>query len=363
MHELFVVAPPGLEAVCSAEVAALGADRVRVVHGGVACAGDEALILRLNLGCRVASRVLVRIWEGPVANAARIGAVDLRRFLPPGGAFRIEVSGGGAHPARLAAPLEQAIRRQVPGARPAPKGEPAQLFALRLAAGRLVASADASGAHLHQRGYRQETGVAPLRENLAAGILAIAGYDGTQPLFDPFCGSGTFLVEAALLALRRAPGAARTFACEAWPSIDPARAAAVRASLRADERPAPPAPLVGADRNAGALGVARRNAARAGVLEHLRLARADATAAEPPAPTGVLATNPPWGRRVGERRALEPLYRAFGRRLRERFAGWTLAVLVGDEGFAPALGLDEAERHPLRNGGLPCTLLVARRDA
>jgi len=361
VSELFVVTPPGLEAVCAAEVRSLISGEARPVSGGVVCAGDAGALLRLHLGSRIASRILVRLWEGPLVQLRRAAAaIDFGAFLAPGTTYAVAVSGGGTRPAQLAGPVDEAIRRQVPGARPAGRGEAAQGFAVRLAAGTVTISADATGEHLHLRGYRQETGAAPLRENLAAGILALAGWEGATPLFDPMCGSGTFLIEGALQALRRPPGAERTFACERWPSIDPALIGSERAALRAAELPAPPAPILGSDRNAGALGVARRNAQRAGVLEHIRLERRDATTIEPPAPAGLVVANPPYGKRVGEQRELAELYRRFGERLRSRFGGWTAAILLADERLVPILDLPAPEQIRLRNGGIPCTLVLAR---
>lgn len=361
MHELFVIAPPGLEAVCATELRTLGAGDVRPAEGGVACRGGLPELVRIHVGARIASRVLLRLWEGPLdAFRRRVAEVDFGAVLAPGVPFAVEVTGGGSRPFELSRPVEEALRRRVPGARPAGGGEPAQTFAVRLAAGTVTLSADATGEHLHLRGYRQETGMAPLRENLAAGILALAGWTGDTVLQDPMCGSGTFLIEGALVALRRAPGLERTFACERWPSLPPETLAAVRAELRSGERAAPPAPIVGSDRNAGALGVARRNAQRAGVLAHLRLARADATRVEPVDGPGLLVTNPPYGKRVGEERELVDLYRTFGRQLRDRFAGWTAAVLVPDPRLEAALDLPGATAFALRNGGLPTRLLVAR---
>ncbi len=362
MLDLFVIAPPGLEAACAAELRGLGASGVAVQTGGITCSGEPRTLARLNIGSRIASRVLVRLCEAPPGDLRRaLAQVDFGAFLEPGEAFVVDVAGGGSRPGELSRPVEEAIAKAVPRARAAGKAEPAQTFAVRLAQGRVTVSVDASGEHLHLRGYRQETGVAPLRENLAAGILALAGWTGDTPLFDPMCGSGTFLIEGALQALRRAPGLERAFASERWPCMDPEAVAAAREALRAAERAAPPAPLVGADKNAGSLGVARRNAQRAGILEHLQLSRADATAAEPPADgPGLVVTNPPYGKRVGEERELADLYRRFGARLRECFSGWTAAVLVPDPRLEAHLGLSGAQAFALRNGGLPTRLLVAQ---
>lgn len=353
-----MVAPPGLEAVCAEEARRLGASNVRAVAGGVECEGGLPELLRLNLALRTGSRVLLRLGASPLAGLRRLAdGVDWGSLLVSGCAFEVKSSGGGGRPAELERPIADAIRRKVPGTREGAGGE---TIHVRLDSGEVTVAVDSTGEHLHLRGYRQETGAAPLRENLAAGILALAGYDGSQPLLDPMCGSGTFLIEGAFVALGRAPGGERSFACERWPCVQPELVSEERNALRAAERAIPTAPILGSDRNAGALGVARRNAQRAGVLEHLKLSRADAVALQAPAPSGVLVCNPPYGKRVGEERELASLYRNFGAALRERFRGWTAAVLFADPALEPLLGLPSPQAHALRNGGIPCRLLVSR---
>jgi putative N6-adenine-specific DNA methylase len=355
---LFVVVPPGLETPAAAEVRAL-AGAATAVPGGVETAGDLATVVRVNLGARIASRVLVRVADGPAQDLPRlVAAVDWASFLAPRARFELDVAGAGRAPGPFVRALEAAIRAAVPGAGP---GEGGATVHVRVHDGRVTASVDASGEHLHRRGYRKETGVAPLRENLAAGILALAGYTGGETLVDPMCGSGTFVIEGALLALARAPGIARTFACEAWPCLPPDLPAAERARARRAERAGPAAPIHGSDRNAGALGVARRNATAAGVFGHLALARRDVAELLPPpgAPPGIVVANPPYGRRVGEAGELPALYRTLGVRLRDHFAGWTAAILVADRRLEPLLALPSPRVHALRNGGLPCRLLVA----
>jgi putative N6-adenine-specific DNA methylase len=355
---LFVAVPPGLEEPAAREVRVLvGAGRA--VPGGVETEGDLGAVVRLNLGARIASRVLLRLADGPASAAARLArGIDWKAFLAPGATFDLELSGAGRSPGSFARAVEGAAAAAV-GARPEKGGVSIHL---RVHEGRVTVSLDSSGEHLHRRGYRKETGVAPLRESLAAGILALAGYTGAEPLVDPMCGSGTFVIEAALRAMDRAPGLLRSFACESWPCLPAAVVEAERERVRRAERPAPAAAIVGSDRNAGALGVARRNATAAGVFPHLALARRDVAELVPPPGTapGIVVANPPYGRRVGEHDELPGLYRTLGLRLREHFRGWTAAILVADRRLEPLLALPSPTAHPLRNGGLPCRLLVAR---
>lgn len=358
MLELFSIVPPGLEKVAATEAASLGATVAGQVTGGLDLTGDVPTLIRLHLGARIPSRILVRLLELPLpAYRKALGTVDFGAFLPAKSPFLVEVAGGGARPSELSRPLEEALLRK--GYRRARPGEEAPAFHVRLAQGTVTLSLDASGAHLHQRGYRQETGAAPLRENLAAGILALAGYDPGKPLLDPMCGSGTFLIEGAMIALNRAPGLQRTYAFEQWPCVSGEVLEAERSALRSREAKTPPAPILGSDRNAGALGVARRNAQRAGVLPHLKLERRDVLELVAPASSGLLVTNPPYGKRVGEVRELLDLHTRFGALLRERFSGWTIAVFLSDPRLEEAMGLPVREVHPLRNGGLACRLVIA----
>ncbi|HZA52365.1 MAG TPA: RNA methyltransferase, partial [Myxococcaceae bacterium] len=239
------------------------------------------------------------------------------------------------------------------------------LVQLRIEGDRCNVSVDTSGEILHRRGYRQEVSRAPLRETLAAGILRLATYRGDEPLWDPMCGSGTLAIEAAWIALRRAPGGDRSFAFQRWSGYDAAAFEAARAAARRRELPAPPAAIHASDINAGALGTARRNARRAGVLEHLQIRRADVTHPSelPPEPTGLLVTNPPYGKRVGDAGDLAPLYAALGALLRERLPRWRAAVLVPDLRLERALSLEVEDAFELLNGGIRCHLLVTRAHA
>jgi putative N6-adenine-specific DNA methylase len=355
---LFVVVPPGLEEPAAREIREL-AGTARAVPGGVETEGDLAAVVRLNLGTRIGSRVLLRLAEGPASAVARlVRGIDWAAFLAPGAAFALELSGAGRSPGPFVRAVEDGVAATA-GARP---GKDGASIHLRVHDGRVTVSLDSSGEHLHRRGYRKETGVAPLRENLAAGILALAGYTGAEPLIDPMCGSGTFVIEAALQAIGRAPGLGRPFACERWPCLPAAVVEGERERFRQAERQAPAAPILGSDRHAGALGVARRNATAAGVFSHLALARRDVAELVPPpgAAPGIVVANPPYGRRVGEHDELPGLYRTLGLRLREHFRGWTAAILVADRRLEPLLALPSPTAHPLRNGGLPCRLLVAR---
>jgi putative N6-adenine-specific DNA methylase len=207
-----------------------------------------------------------------------------------------------------------------------------------------------------------EIGEAPLRETLAAGLLALAGWRPDEPLYDPMCGAGTIPLEAGALALDLAPGLDRAFALDAWPALaahaDLPRA--LRDEARARARPTLPAPIVGSDRDPQVVAAARRNAERAGLADRIVLTCADLADARPPeGRPGLVLLNPPYGRRLGgDPRAAARAYRDVGRALRAHFRGWRAGVLVPARTEPAALGLREAERHRLKNGGLPVALLV-----
>jgi putative N6-adenine-specific DNA methylase len=214
---------------------------------------------------------------------------------------------------------------------------------------------DTTGELLHFRGYRQEVGRAPLRETLAAGVLALGGFTPGEPVWDVMCGSGTLVIEAAEWAAGLAPGRNRGFAFQGFPGHDLRAFAALPRS-----GPGSSAPVLGSDLNAGALGIARRNARRAGVFERLVLERLDATALapRPGLPPGLVVANLPYGKRVGAKGELRQLFEAVGASVRRACAGWRFAFLLetGEE----ALGLEVAARHEVANGGLRCHLVTGR---
>jgi putative N6-adenine-specific DNA methylase len=266
--------------------------------------------------------------------------------------------------------------RAAAGAVPGPAGS-GLLVVVRIARDRVVLSVDSSGEPLHRRGWRLATAKAPLPSTVAAAALLTARYDGSAPLLDPFCGSGTIPIEAALLADGSPPHRGRSWALQAWPSFAPGTwasalggAQAAAASRREERLLAGAPPILGSDRDEGAVASARANAGRAGVAELVALHAAPVSAAAPPdpvvggdgarggAPAGWLVTNPPWGGRLAGGGDLRDLHAAFGRVVRERFAGWRVAVLTGDARLAghAGLGLDRAWRTTV--GGRPVTLLL-----
>lgn len=370
----FVVCPPGLEDVTSAELRALGTDPAPAGVGGLDVHTDEAGLYRMAIGLRTASRILVRVAQFRArgfSDLERHGrSIPWERFSRPGDSIQFRVTSKKSrlyHQGAVAQRLEEAARiagRDTPG--PAREGSggprpevdqlPAQQVVVRLFRDECTVSVDATGDHLHRRGYRLSTAKAPLRENLAAGVLLAAGWDPGTPLVDPMCGAGTLVLEGALLARRMAPGRDRSFGFQGWPTFDPITWERVLTAARSEELPRAPAPLIGADRDGGAVEAARTNAERAGVAADTAfLQRALSATQPPPGPVGCLVTNPPYGTRIGKRNPLRDLYATLGNVARSRFQGWTLVVISSDPVLVGHIGLSLKPCLSTRHGGIGIT--------
>ncbi|MFM8579916.1 MAG: class I SAM-dependent RNA methyltransferase, partial [Planctomycetaceae bacterium] len=247
------------------------------------------------------------------------------------------------------------------GARPdVNKETPDVVVQAHFAKGRCTLSLDATGPSLHERGYRQAGGAAPLKETLAAALLQLTGWNGLVPLYDPMCGSGTLLIEAARLAQHLpAGGGRRNFACEKWPDFDGLIWAKVTSDLRTQQLRKLPAPLFGTDGSESQLQAAQDNAFRAGIdLPSVSLKQLDVLDAVPPsAEPGVLITNPPYGVRLGDDSYLRKFYRQLGDVFRERFRGWMVFVLSGNKELARCLRLEPVAEYRVWNGPIPCQFL------
>ncbi|HVE79165.1 MAG TPA: hypothetical protein VNA89_09905 [Gemmatimonadaceae bacterium] len=379
----FAAAAPGLEGITAGELRALGIDGA-VEAGGVAFDGGPDALYRANLQLRTASRVLVRVAEFHARSFFELERhgrrVPWERVVPTGGAVRFRVTcrksrlyHSDAVAERLMLAAERAGAVEAPhrgsaatAAAPADDadegGEDAQLFVVRVVHDRCTVSADSSGALLHRRGYRQAVARAPLRETLAAAILLAAEWDPATPLADPLCGAGTIPIEGALLARRIAPGLARgragAFAFVGWPELDAARWAEAVAEAERAVLPTARAPIVGSDRDAGAVEAAAANAERAGVAADVVLGQAPLSAAPLPPGGGLLATNPPYGVRVSEGRDLRGLYARLGALARDPAGSWRLAVLSPDRRLDGQLGVPVREVLRTTNGGIGVRLVV-----
>ena len=377
--DAYAATAPGLEPLVSRELAALGLTP-KAETGGAAFRGPIESIWRANLWLRTASRVLVRVASfraqafHELERLAR--AVPWERYVAGGGAVRFRVTSKKSrlyHTGGIAQRVGEAIEHrlgsgivvgdsrsdendeeEVEGAAP-------QLFVIRVSHDGFTVSVDSSGALLHQRGYRKAIAKAPLRETLAAAMLIASDWNGSTPLIDPLCGSGTIPIEAALIARRIAPGSSRSFAFEAWPSFDRSRWDALRAEAAEGALAGVGVSILGSDRDAGAIEAAASNAERAGVTADLDLSvRAVSAIDDCVGADGLVVTNPPYGVRVGEAARLRDLYAKLGQVLRGKCPGWRVALLSANPRLEGEVRLPLEERLRTRNGGIPVRLMVSR---
>ena len=381
---LFAITAPGLEELAAAELRARGIASTRVEAGGVAFTGTLADVYEANLWLRTASRVVIRVAAFHASEfhelERRAKRLSWGRYIgvPARVRFRVTCRKSRLYHSDAVAERLGRIIGDVHGLAGgyaiAPgddaghddgaDADDAQLFIVRLVHDQVTVSADTSGALLHRRGYRQAVAKAPLRETLAAGMLIGSGWDGSGPLVDPMCGSGTIPIEAAMIARRMAPGidhvagASRRFAFMGWAGFDDAAWERRIATALAGVAARSPVPIIGADRDAGAIAAALTNAARAGVSENIEFRQHAISALALPLGPGWIVSNPPYGVRVGESAPLRNLYAQLGKVLRDRAAGWSLAMLTADRALERQVGIAFTDALRTSNGGIPVRLVT-----
>lgn len=379
-HSFFCPCPRGLEAALAEEINEIAQQSTTLkvhnqVPGGVHCSGELTDAWRLNLHSRIASRVLMRIAHGSYVNENDI--YDLALAAPWEDWFSVD------HTIRvdltaIKSPLKSlefttlkvkdAVCdrfRDLTSKRPSVNTRtPDMRVAAFLDARTCTMYLDTSGEALFKRGWRQETGDAPLRENLAAGLLRVSGWKPGVPLFDPMCGSGTILIEAAQILAGIPPGARRSFAFEKFHGFDGDAWLAIKGDFK--PQPLPTAPTIfGSDISGDMIMMTRNNLQLAGIQFEVPLKQIEAQQVQSPTATpGVLLTNPPYGERIGVRgdSTQEPdalataFYSAFSTTLKQRFAGWQVFLFTADLGLPKMLRLKESRKTPFFNGALECRL-------
>jgi putative N6-adenine-specific DNA methylase len=351
------------------------------VDAGVGFVGDWRACYRANFESRIASRILWRLGEWEYRREEdiyrRVAAVSWRDLFDPRQTIRVKVSAIGS-PLRSLDFVTLRIKdgvcdrfRADTGVRPnVDTAEPDVRIHAFLDSARFALYLDTSGEPLFKRGWRRAQGEAPLRENLAAGILALSGWRPGIPLLDPMCGSGTLLVEAAMMALNMPPGGSRSFGLQRLRSFNAQLWESVRAIARNQRAAVGALPIFGADQYGAQLKLARANLAAVGLQESVSLKQANVLELPAPAKSGVIVTNPPYGVRVGDEQALAAFYPKLGDALKAKYTGWSAWIFTGDLRLPKLIGLKPARRIPLYNGALECRLygfeLVAgsmRRDS
>ena len=367
-YSLFVTCPRGLEAPLSQELEQLKCQDIRAVDGGVACKGGMEQVYRINLHSRTASRVLLRLTKSGYRNEQDIykAAKNIRwmDWFDLEQTFKVKVEGKRAQVKSLdfvGLKIKDAVCdvfRDACGARPSVgKIRPDIRIHAFIDERDIQIFIDTSGEALFKRGYRQDTGEAPMRENLAAGLLLLAGYDGSQPFQDPFCGSGTIVIEAAWIATRRAPGLMRRFGFEKLKNFDAALWKKLQHEAETQIRPAP-APISGSDNDRYMIRAAVANAQAAEVDTFIRFEVKDAQDTRPNGEGGILISNPPYGVRLAEVQALQALYPQLGAWLKQHYAGWLAGMFTGDRDMPKFMRLSPKRKIPLYNGNLDCRLFL-----
>lgn len=359
--EIFLVAIPGLESALCAEARDKGFETARAIKGGVKLQGDWADVWRSNLEIRGASRVLARIGSFRASHLAQLdkrahqvnwGGV-LRADVP----FRVDATCRKSRIYHSGAAAERIARaiQNVTGARQAQDAE--IVVKARMEDDVCTLAVDTSGELLHKRGHKEAVNKAPMRETIASLILQMCGFDGREPVLDPMCGSGTFVIEAAEIASGMKPGRSRHFAFEKLATFDAQAWAKVQ---EADTGPTPEMRYYGSDKDPGAIRMSLANAERAGVSAITNFSQETmANLHAPDCPPGLVIINPPYGMRIGEKSALRGLYRTIGTTLTARFSGWRVGLIspemelaqATDLPFTPSIG-------PISHGGLRVSLFL-----
>ncbi|MGF1580467.1 MAG: class I SAM-dependent RNA methyltransferase [Gemmataceae bacterium] len=366
----FATCARGLESVLADELIAIGASDVSEGRGGSSFSGDLGTIYKANLCLRTAFRVLRLIFESTVTSPEElyeaVQTIDWAEYMTPDHTLAVDCNvrdSALTHSKYAALKTKDAIcdwfvERQ--GSRPSVDvNEPMVGLNLHVYRNQAVLSLDSSGMSLHKRGYRTVLHKAALNEALAAGLLMLSGWDRESPLVDPLCGSGTFLIEGAWLALNRPPGLTRKrFGFQGWLDFDRGLWNAIRDEARDGIEGGLGSTILGTDNRKDVLSLARSNAKAAGCGHALTFQKRELADFEPPIDTpGLLICNPPYGERIGDEKQLRGLYRLLGTVLKERFQGWRAVIFTANNNLARQIGLTPSERIALYNGKISCQLL------
>ncbi len=370
----FSPCPRGLEALLADELRALGAASAETLHGGVSWRGDWAACYRANLESRLATRVLWRVASGRYRAEVDIYklaySATWAKWFTADDSIRIYVTAQKS-PLKSLEFITLRIKdavcdhfRTVIGRRPnVDTANPAMRIHAFLTVDTATLYIDTSGEPLYKRGFKPAAVEAPLKENVAAGILRLSGWQPDETLLDPMCGSGTFLIEAAQIALDIAPGLGRHFGFERFRHLEASAWASVKRAAEARRRPARALSVFGSDLVGEWVRRTRENLDSAGLARCVTLDRADVLERTPPAAEGVMVANPPYGVRLGETEDLAAFYPRLGDALKQRWGGWRCYFFSADTALPKLIGLKASKRTPLFNGALDCRLYEYRMVA
>ena len=364
----FAPCPRGLEELLDQEIKSLGATDTEVTGGGVSFRADWNTVYKINLHSRIAIRVLWQLARGKVEVEHDVylltKQIPWHTLFSVDKTIKVKVEAKRAKFQSLdfiALTIKDAVCdefRQAITERPnVDKSQPDIRIQGFFNAHEAYIFIDTSGEALFKRGYRGDKGEAPLRENLAAGLLMLAGFDGTQPLLDPMCGSGTIAIEAALMAQNRAVGLHRTFAFEKFTQFNKTQWLKLKQEAVAAQNNRPVS-IVASDSDRYLVQDAVKNAQAAKVADLIEFNVCDITKTRPQAEGGLIVTNPPYGVRLDDEERLAALYPQLGTWLKQNFSGWTACFFSGDMRLPKLMRLSPKRKWPLYNGSIDCRLFV-----
>ena len=372
--QFFATCPRGLEALLVEELSAQHALKIVSTDGGVSFEGNLETMYRVNLHSRIATRILSRVGQGSYATEEDIYKATFKLNWPSwfkvNQTIRVKVTGVKCPLKSLdfvTLRIKDAVcdRFREEGAlRPSVSvRDPDVRIHAYLTEDQYQIYLDTSGAPLYQRGFRDVSVIAPLRENLAAGIIMLSSWIPGTPFLDPMCGSGTFLIEAAMMAVNQPPGLKRTFGFQKLTSFDEGLWKKIETEAIHNMKPIEFLDIYGSDIDLRSVRVARHNLKVAGLEETAKVMQSDFIKLEPPASEGTLVTNPPYGQRIGEDEDLKEVYPAWAKHMKESFGGWDTYFLTADLEMPKDMRLKPTKKTPLYNGALECRLFEIKMVA
>ena len=372
--QFFATCPRGLEALLADELLAQRALKIVVTDGGVSFEGSLDTMYRVNLHSRIATRIMSRVGQGSYATEEDIYKATFKLHWPSwfkvNQTIRVKVTGVKCPLKSLdfvTLRIKDAVcdRFREEGAlRPSVSvRDPDVRIHAYLTQDQYQLYLDTSGAPLYQRGFRDVSVIAPLRENLAAGIIMLSGWIPGTSFLDPMCGSGTFLIEAAMMAVNQPPGMKRTFGFQKLTSFDEGLWKKIETEAMNKMKPIEFLDIYGSDMDLRAVRVARHNLKVAGLEEVAKVMQSDFIKLEPPTSEGTLVTNPPYGQRIGEDEDLKEVYPVWAKHMKESFGGWNTYFLTADLEMPKDMRLKPSKKTPLYNGALECRLFEIKMVA
>ena len=373
-HNYFASCPRGLEDILIQELNQISASEIKKTDGGVSFSGSLETLYKANLSSRIATRILCRVKEGnyikedDIYNAAlSVKWTDLFDISKT-----IKVSTTGIQcplksidfmTLRIKDAVCDQFRNKINRRPDVAVRDPDVRIHLFLEKNTFQLYIDSSGIALYQRGFRKDSVEAPLRENLAAGIIYLSGWAPGESFLDPMCGSGTFLIEASMIAANQAPGLKRKFGFESWKNFDSDLLNKIKLGYEAQIIKGEPLRVFGSDKDIRAIRVAKKNLAAAGFEDSVELSCKDFNQIKAPKDAGVLVANPPYGIRIGEDDDLAEIYPLWASTLKNIFAGWRAYFLTSDLRMPKLMRLSPSKKTPLYNGALDCRLFEIKMVA